>query len=500
MHSSRCARRGVFRRGARSPSVNLGGPVRSLVAAAFFLSAASAHALSVDPAYDRFKAVVTGNAVEVKFSASGVPLAGSGGPLTATGVSGAGYLSRSASIATQHGPLPFTVSQRFSVASLAKGVAAVATNPLLGVGLAIASPFIYDWLTDSGLAASSSGSFGVPSVSGPCRAVNTQWGSRSFDAGSCFAAAELMTADLKAAGKIAGGYVTKCAPSSSPLTVPPSCGAGWNDGTLSMGVGYSISFQGTQTSTVSPSSAADIQSKLQAVSRSNSEIEQILAEGIKYPELTPDAADTPQVLSPQPSPAKTSSGTTVDPTTGTTTQTRSCSMIGSPSSSGNVITVSEICTTATTTVPPGGTTGTTVVGTTTTGIGVTVGTGTPSETPPFEMPCGVGSAPPCAVKVDETDVPSTVTIADPFPQLEQTAQTRREEIAAADSSLWEPVKDFFFLPAAATCTPFQFPDYAGVAVPELNPCGVVPGLRGVVAVLWSIAAMWIMVGWVREVI
>ena len=151
MHSPRCARRGVFRRGARSPSVNLGGSVRSLVAAAFFLSAASAHALSVDPAYDRFKAVVTGNAVEVKFSASGVPLAGSGGPLTATGVSGAGYLSRSASIATQHGPLPFTVSQRFSVASLAKGAAAIVTNPLLAVGLAIAAPFIADWLSDAGI-------------------------------------------------------------------------------------------------------------------------------------------------------------------------------------------------------------------------------------------------------------------------------------------------------------------------------------------------------------
>lgn len=463
--------------------------MRSLVAAAFALSAVSAHALSVDPAYDRFKAVLTGNTVNVAFSSTGTPLAGSGGPLTATGTSAGAFLSRSASVATQHGPLPFTVSQRFTVASLAKGVAAIAFNPLVGVGLAIASPYIYQWLSDSGVT-SQNGQLGTiegGDSDGLDWSVDAAFNRPQFIGPTPQAACDLLAGSLGTPMVVVGDP-------SYPLCFRAN-GLG---GTYKLYSRHALAPESPGTFT--PATQVQVQDKLAATPRTDSEIERILAEGIKYPELVPDVADTPQILNPQPSAARQSSSTTRDPVTGGTTQTRSCSMIGSPSSSGNQMTVSEICTTTTTTTPPGGGTPTTVTGTTTTGIGVTVGSGTPSETPPFEMPCGVGSAPPCAVKVDETGVRSTVTMADPFPQLEQTAQTQRDEIAAADGSAWEPIKDFFFLPPSTACVPFDMPSVYGMAVPQVDPCGVVPGIRQVVGVIWSIVALWIMVGWIREVL
>lgn len=427
-----------------------------LFAAVALMGSASAFALDVDPAFDRFKAVVTGNTVEVKFSPSGVPLAGSSGPLTATGISGAGYLSRSASIATQHGPLPFTVSQRFSVSSLARGASLLA-GPL-GVGLSIAAPFIYQWYLDAGVQIDAQG---VP---------------RSQTAGS-------IVCSMNTPGGVPRpGYVW--------ATGTTNYLGGWC-GESPAGYPHVVSAAGTVISVTpgglsGPLSASQISQALAVVQRSPSQIESILAEGIKYPEFTPDSADTPQVLNPQPSPAKTSSGTTVDPSTGTTTQTRSCSMIGSPSSSGNVITVSEICTTATTTVPPGGTTGTTVVGTTTTGIGVSVGSGQPTETPPFEMPCGVGSAPPCAVKIDESGTPPPTDGDNSQNESGDAAEAGKNQIL----DKIEELEDWtlpgwswtFSLPTG--CTPL--PMFLGVVV---DPCQWIDEIHSIMSVIWVLTGI-----------
>lgn len=119
---------------------------------------------------------------------------------------------------------------------------------------------------------------------------------------------------------------------------------------------------------------------------------------------------------------------------------------------------------------------------------------------PFEMPCGVGSAPPCAVKVDETSSPATVTMADPFPQIQADQAEKLDAIKAADGSTWESVRDFFFLPPATACVPFDMPVVMGIQVPTMNPCPVVGGIQQVVGVLWAIGAFWVMLGWVREVV
>lgn len=125
---------------------------------------------------------------------------------------------------------------------------------------------------------------------------------------------------------------------------------------------------------------------------------------------------------------------------------------------------------------------------------------TPAEPTPFEMPCGLAGQPACAVKVDETSTPATVTIADPFPQIQADHTEKLDAIKAADGSTWEGIRDFFFLPPAATCVPFDMPVVMGVQVPPLNPCPVVGGIQQVVGVLWAIGAFWVMLGWIREVV
>lgn len=438
-------------------------PFLAAMAAFFCLAGPVLADTAIDPAFDRFKATLTGNTVDVRFSTTGVPLANPGGPLTSTGSGGAGFLSRSASVATQYGPLPFTVSQRFGISSLAKGAAAIALNPVVGIGLAIAVPYIYDWFTDSGMVVSEDGS--VRSTSNPS-AYNIQTPYGTFYGSSPAAACSSMTSYF------GGGY--------------------WDGGSYCYrpnGNGYLIRSSGTGGSYISePLTAAQVQTALQSTSRTDSEIERILSEGIEFPELVPDPADKPQVLNPQPSPSRGSSSTSIDPATGTTTQTRSCSMIGSPSTSGDQLTVSEICTTSTTTTPPAGSP-TTVQGTTTTGIGVTVGSGQPSESEPFEMPCGVASAPPCAVKVDETGTVQTVPeLANPE-ELAQQPLTPYEQLKNDPSGFWPTLPTMnwsFALPTG--CGVISVPGFA----PFLESIDICPWqslFHEIMTVVWVLGGL-----------
>lgn len=119
---------------------------------------------------------------------------------------------------------------------------------------------------------------------------------------------------------------------------------------------------------------------------------------------------------------------------------------------------------------------------------------------PLEFPCGGPGLPACAVKVDESGVPSTVTMSDPFPNMQAQQTEKLNQIKAADGTAWEPIKDLFFLPAATQCVPFAMPVVMGTQVPSIDPCPVVGGIQQVVGVLWYIAGFWIMLGWVREVV
>lgn len=122
------------------------------------------------------------------------------------------------------------------------------------------------------------------------------------------------------------------------------------------------------------------------------------------------------------------------------------------------------------------------------------------EPAPLEFPCGGPGLPACSVKVDETGTPATVTMADPFPQMQADQAGKLAEIAAADGTAWEPIRELFFLPSATQCVPFEMPVVMGAQVPPIDPCPVVGGIQQVVGVLWYIAGFWIMLGWVREVV
>ena len=120
---------------------------------------------------------------------------------------------------------------------------------------------------------------------------------------------------------------------------------------------------------------------------------------------------------------------------------------------------------------------------------------------PFVMPCGVAGTPPCAVDIDETGTMQTVTIADAVAAALAEATANREAISGGGvlSGGFESFRSLFLLPPVAQCEPFPMPDVMGVPVPPIDACGVVNGVRSVMGVLWSVVALWIALGWVREV-
>lgn len=384
------------------------------------------------------------------------------------------------------GSIPVTVGGSIPKASVAAALGRFAkkTLPVLSAGVAL-----YDLGQELGFGVDpSTNSFASVSTSQPCAVIQNSWGARSFSGDSCFSAAELMTADLKAAGKINGSMVSKCVVSGSP-SVAPSCGAGWNDGTGSMSVGYDVAFTGPAVSTSTPVTASQFADAVSA--RDSWPPSSALARA------TLDAINSGESLDVQPS-AVTGPATSPGPSSQSVNQTAGETTISTTTNhhtyNGGSVTTNVVTTNVTTNNSTGA-----VINSTTVNASPVVSSPA-AEPAPFEMPCGVAGAPACAVKVDETTTPATVTVADPFPQIQQDHTEKLDAIKAADGAAWESVRDFFFLPPTTACVPFDMPVVMGIQVPDVNPCPVVSGIQQVTAVLWAIGAFWVMLGWVREVV
>lgn len=445
---------------------------------------------AIDPAYDRFKLAITGNTARVTFGSDGTALARpAGSTAMSVGSNGAAFYNRAGTIPTKYGALPVALSQRFSVGALAKGVGLVLGGPL-GVAL-VAGPYVYDWLADSGLSADSSGAF-TQQVT-----VNTY---QAFDGRvSQWYTGDIVTICNQVNTSYSTGFndpTYTVAPSESPV----SCNMTRGGQNISVSVAFVSSALTTQ-----PITPGQLEAALASHPRTASEIEKILSETIRYPEIQPDAADQPVVTPTAPTAPKVSQKTSVATDGTQKTESTSCFVVGGIGGVTHEVSLVENCTTTTTdtkpvTLPDGTTTTQTV---TTTGTSTTTdpaATQDEAAGDEFAMPCGVPGTPPCAVKVDETGVPSTVTMSDPFPQIQASQKEKLDQIKAADGSAWEPIKDLFFLPAATQCVPFAMPVVMGRQVPPIDPCPVVGGIQQVVGVLWYIAGFWIMLGWVREVV
>lgn len=116
--------------------------------------------------------------------------------------------------------------------------------------------------------------------------------------------------------------------------------------------------------------------------------------------------------------------------------------------------------------------------------------------------CGLPGKPPC--KMDETGTPDGVPEGVYGPKVDAVADEiagNRGTIAGdSDKSFFSSWNLFFSAPPVVACEPVVLPEHRGVSMGELNPCPVVDGVRTVMAYIWALAALYLCLRMVRQVI
>jgi len=130
-------------------------------------------------------------------------------------------------------------------------------------------------------------------------------------------------------------------------------------------------------------------------------------------------------------------------------------------------------------------------------------TGTTGTAAPAEMPqtCGYPGGPPC--KIDETGTPEQVAkkVYDPLADAVKSSMDTGTTTMAGTSDkagLFSGWSMFWSAPAVVLCAPYQLPNWNGQSMGSLDPCGVVDGVRTVMAYIWSLAGLMMCLGFVRE--
>jgi hypothetical protein len=310
--------------------------------AAFSLTSSAA---TVVPGPDRFRVNVTGNTASVNYGGSGslldsvVAASELDSVVRASALNPtAGELSRNASIMTKHGAVGYSVAQRFSVGAVARTAARMA-GPL-GVGLAIAAPFIYDWYTDAGISE-----------------VDGQWGitSGGDNDGMDWTFDTSKPLSWRPTHQAACDYIAGLVAFPMKIVID-----GWGPNCIrtdNLGQLYRIYTRPAVNTpgTWSPASESQIEQALLANSRTLDEIEKMIAEGFKAGKLEPDAADKPEAKPGTDSPITRKTETVTLPDGTVESTTRDCkavskSVIGQPST----LKLVEECTVTKTSTSPGG--------------------------------------------------------------------------------------------------------------------------------------------------
>lgn len=309
--------------------------------------------------------MITGNTVAVNFGSTGTPLAAptTGMQLAAKGLTPtSGELARYAAVNTKYGPVPFKVAQGFTLGKLATSVAAVATNPVLAVGLAVAAPFIADWLADAGSVPDPvTGVYGATVQPILC-SVQIGNGTWSATFSTCIDAARSMQSKY-----VYQPAVARCTTPTGPCYMDTR--NSWGD-PVTYGLGVSWSNNGSPT--FAPATPAQVESKLAATPRTASEVEKIISESAKLQALPTTGNPTPTIAPPdgQPSiksPTKTDTSTKTNPDGTKVEEVKSCWIAGTVNT-GASMTMREVCNTDTTTKAADGTvTGTSTTATTSEG-------------------------------------------------------------------------------------------------------------------------------------
>lgn len=108
--------------------------------------------------------------------------------------------------------------------------------------------------------------------------------------------------------------------------------------------------------------------------------------------------------------------------------------------------------------------------------------------------CGAPGQPPC--KLDESGTSGTFAPSTGVKDYKDKMDQQREQMKEAGSGVFGGLNVFFSAPPVVGCSPFGLPNDMG----SIDPCGVVDGVRAVMAYLWAIAALWLCLGWIREAV
>ena len=111
-----------------------------------------------------------------------------------------------------------------------------------------------------------------------------------------------------------------------------------------------------------------------------------------------------------------------------------------------------------------------------------------------QQSCGAPGQPPC--KLDESGTPGTFSPNSGVKDYKDKMDQQREQIKGAGDGVFGGLNVFFSAPPVVGCSPFALPNEMGA----IDPCGVVDGVRAVMAYLWAIAALWLCLGWIREAV
>lgn len=439
-----------------------------------------------DPAFNRFRAQVVGNATTFSYGTGGTPLAG-GSSAAGTTVSGGVDVSRGYAVNTRHGPIAGSLTQKISSASMGKAFARAV--PLIGgpVGLAfLALPAIVEWMDDAGLDADGSGAVTREVLTRECRVGNPSFSHSFVTASSCASAAQSSLAALKAAGNVHSAMVAWC--SSDSVVTVPDCHYNWSVGPG--GTVFSVQFTAPAASVNLPASQAEIEAALSSVmSPSPEALAELyrLSEFIPTAHPVPDLVDTLRADFDARSPESVETSTTETPTQEKTTE-KTCATY--TQIVGSTLSLVENCSTTTTTQPLDPVTGDPVGAPTVeteTGSNTTPDPATRPDTEPQAAVCGGPGLPSCNVKVDEAGTPTGETFGESG-DLNEALDGRVDGLATArdmagDTS-WGIVPAWTEDQACEPWDIFTLPDAIGGDVVTVDLCPLMPLAEGILNFIW----------------
>lgn len=123
---------------------------------------------------------------------------------------------------------------------------------------------------------------------------------------------------------------------------------------------------------------------------------------------------------------------------------------------------------------------------------------------PSDIPAACGAPGQPACKMDETGTPSPVAESAydaKVDSVRSTVDQNRGVISGAgDKGFFSEFTLFFSAPPVVLCEPMPLPDVKGVSMGAIDPCGVVNGVRSMMGYLWAIAALFLSLKMIRQVL